>query len=106
MLFSHLHQYERELSISRDLPVVGGTLHPAVLTLGLKYAEGTITGSNARCVALMHAMKMVIKDYTTPPQKELARDLDARLKPYITFLRQCRTLSVSMGNAIRFLKAK
>ena len=42
----------------------------------------------------------------TPPQKELSRDLDAKLKPYITFLRQCRTLSVSMGNAIRFLKAR
>ena len=36
MLFSHLHQYERELSISRNLPVVGGPIHPAVLELGLR----------------------------------------------------------------------
>ena len=38
--------------------------------------------------------------------KELHRDLDSTLKPLITFLRQCRTLSVSMGNAIRFLKGR
>jgi translation initiation factor eIF-2B subunit delta len=36
MLFSHLHQYERELSISRELPIVGGALHPAILQLGLQ----------------------------------------------------------------------
>ena len=48
----------------------------------------------------------MIADYETPPQKELSRDLDSQLKPNITFLRQCRVLSVSMGNAIRFVKAK
>eukprot|EP00095_Tigriopus_kingsejongensis_P006818 maker-scaffold82_size396747-snap-gene-1.15 protein:Tk06818 transcript:maker-scaffold82_size396747-snap-gene-1.15-mRNA-1 annotation:"translation initiation factor eif-2b subunit delta-like isoform 1" len=106
VLFSHLHQYEKELSITREIPIVGGLIHPAVLELGLKYAEGIITGSNARCVAFMNAMAKVIKDYSTPPQKDLPRDLDSRIKPYITFLRQCRTLSVSMGNAIRFLKSK
>ena len=34
-----------------------------------RYAEGTISGSNARCVALLKAMKRVISDYITPPQK-------------------------------------
>ena len=101
MLFSHLHQYERELSISRDLPVLGGPIPAAVMQLGLKYAEGTISGSNARCVAFLHVMKQVIRDYVTPEDKEMSRDLDATIKPYITFLKQCRTLSVSMGNAIR-----
>jgi hypothetical protein len=106
MLFSHLHQYEREMSIGRRLPAVGGAVHPAVLELGLKLADGVVVGANARCLALLAALRKVIEDYETPPQKELSRDLDARLKPYITFLRQCRPLSVSMGNAIRFLKAK
>lgn len=59
MMFSHLHQYERELSISRDLPVVGGTIHPAILQLGLRYAEGIVSGSNARCVALLRTFKRV-----------------------------------------------
>ena len=38
-LFSHLHQYERETSVTKDLPVAGGNLHPAVVQLGLQYAQ-------------------------------------------------------------------
>jgi hypothetical protein len=35
-LFSHLQQYEKEKSVTRDLPVVGGNLHPAVMELGIQ----------------------------------------------------------------------
>ena len=59
MLFSHLHQYERELSISRNLPCLGGNIHPDILELGVKYAEGTISGSNARCAAMLYTFKKV-----------------------------------------------
>jgi translation initiation factor eIF-2B subunit delta len=59
MLFSHLHQYERELSVSRSLPVLGGPIPAVVLQLGIRYAEGTISGSNARCVALLQVMQKV-----------------------------------------------
>jgi translation initiation factor 2B subunit (eIF-2B alpha/beta/delta family) len=34
-------------------------IHPAIKDLGLKYAERTITGSNARCVAMLSALKTV-----------------------------------------------
>ena len=106
MLFSHLHQYERELSISKDLPVVGSHIHPAIVQLGLKYAEGLIQGSNARCLAFMNAMKQVIIDHVTPEDRQFSRDLDAKLKTHVTFLKGCRNHSVSMGNAIRVLKNK
>ena len=46
----------------------------------------------------------MINDYTTPVQKELRRDLDAHIRPFINFLTHCRPLSVSMGNAIKYLK--
>lgn len=52
----------------------------------------------------MEAFKRVIADYSTPEHKELSRDLEASLKPCINFLKQCRPISVSMGNAIRYLK--
>ena len=74
--------------------------------LGLQYAEGIFTGSNARCVALLKALKEVVQDYTTPVNSELSRDFNDKLKPQITYLKECRPLSVSMGNAIRFLKSK
>lgn len=59
-LFAHLQQYrpvsvEAVLKGSRD----GSSVHPAVLALGLRYADGSITGSTARCVALVHALCQV-----------------------------------------------
>eukprot|EP00093_Oithona_nana_P011931 11931.XXX_299268_296934_1 [CDS] Oithona nana genome sequencing. len=106
MLFSHLHQYEREFSLSRSYPIVGAHIHPSILTLGLQYADGIIAGSNARCIGLMKALKDFICDYTTPENSELSRDLNDKLKPQITFLKECRPISVSMGNAIRFIKSR
>ncbi|XP_022286386.2 translation initiation factor eIF2B subunit delta-like [Crassostrea virginica] len=103
-LFNHLHQYEREVSLTGSFSFSSGGIHPVIIKLGLQYAEGVICGSNARCLAMLAAFKQVIGDYTTPPQKELSRDLEAKLKPYISFLTQCRLMSVSMGNAVKHLK--
>jgi len=105
-LFSHLHQYERETSVTKDLPVAGGNLHPAVVQLGLQYAQGEVTGSSERCVALLTALRSLLQDLlpTLTPGPELYRDIDNLIKPNITFLKQCRPLSISMQNAIRYLK--
>ncbi|ESO85972.1 hypothetical protein LOTGIDRAFT_129894, partial [Lottia gigantea] len=103
-LFNHLQQYQREITFTQLNRFTSCGIHPAIIKLGLQYAEGLIVGSNARCVALLAAFKKVISDYSTPPQKELGRDLDSKIKPYISFLTQCRPLSVSMGNAIKYLK--
>lgn len=103
-LFEHLHQYEREVSLTQSLSFRNSTIHPAIVRLGVQYAEGVICGSNARCLAMLVAFKQVIADYATPAHKELSRDLEAKIKPYISFLNQCRLMSVSMGNAIKYLK--
>lgn len=81
-------------------------LHPAFVRLGLKMAAGTITGSNARCVALLNAFKELIRDYQTPPNKVLSLHLHSIVKPLIRFLIECRPMSVSMTNAVRFVKHK
>lgn len=104
-LFSHLHQYEKDVSLTQEISLGSvGSIHPAIITLGVQYAKGIISGSNARCVALLLAFKKLIADYATPPQRELCRDLENKIKPNISFLTQCRPLSVSMGNAIKYLK--
>ena len=54
----------------------------------------------------MKALKDFIEDYTTPTSCELSRDLNDKLKPQITFLKECRPNSISMGNAIRSLKSR
>ncbi|XP_052260102.1 translation initiation factor eIF-2B subunit delta-like [Dreissena polymorpha] len=103
-LFNHLQQYEKEVSLTQSLQFSSSGMHPAIIRLGLQYAEGVVSGSNARCIALLAALKMVIQDYTTPPKEELRRDLVTKIKPCISFLNQCRPLSVSMGNAIKYVK--
>ncbi|XP_044024002.1 translation initiation factor eIF-2B subunit delta isoform X2 [Siniperca chuatsi] len=103
-LFSHLHQYSRKAPLTQQLGIPSTVIHPAIVRLGLQYSQGIVAGSNARSVALLHAFKQVIRDYTTPPNEELSRDLVNKLKPYISFLNQCRPLSASMGNAIKYIK--
>ena len=66
-----------------------------------RYAKGTITGANARCVAMLTAFKQFIADYSSPSNQAIARDLDKRLRPQIDFLTRCRPHSYGMGNAIR-----
>eukprot|EP01112_Ceratiomyxa_fruticulosa_P006248 TRINITY_DN1703_c0_g1_i1.p1 TRINITY_DN1703_c0_g1~~TRINITY_DN1703_c0_g1_i1.p1 ORF type:complete len:683 (-),score=159.69 TRINITY_DN1703_c0_g1_i1:30-2078(-) len=100
-MFAHLPQYERGSSLSLGASF---SIHPAILELGLKYADFTIMGSNARAVAMMTAFKQVINDFNTPPTKTFPRELDSILKPLIQFLIDCRPMSISMGNAINYLK--
>ncbi|XP_001502328.3 translation initiation factor eIF2B subunit delta isoform X2 [Equus caballus] len=102
-LFSHLPQYSRHNSLTQYMSIPSSVIHPAMVRLGLQYSQGLISGSNARCIALLRALQQVIQDYTTPPNEELSRDLVNKLKPYFSFLTQCRPLSASMYNAIKFL---
>lgn len=79
-------------------------IHAAVLTLGLKFADWLIVGGNQRTTALLKALCQVIMDYQSPDMltsADLSRNLDARLKPLISFIVACRPLSIGMGNAIR-----
>lgn len=80
--------------------------HPAVYQVGLQYLTGEIVGGNARCVAMLLAFCEVIKDYSTPKEKTLIRDLTAKINSHVSFLITCRPLSISMGNAIKFLKMR
>ncbi|KAK6927979.1 Initiation factor 2B-related [Dillenia turbinata] len=107
-LFRHLPQYEH----GTQLPYLEtkffqlDPMHPAVYKVGLRYLAGDISGGNARCIAMLQAFQQAIGDYSTPPEKALIRDLTAKISSYVSFLIQCRPLSISMGNAIRFLKSR
>lgn len=105
-LFRHLPQYEHGTQLP-DLQTKFFQLdpmHPAVYKVGLQYLSGDISGGNARCIAMLQAFQEVVRDYSTPPEKTLNRDMTAKISSYVSFLIECRPLSVSMGNAIRFVK--
>ena len=55
-LFKHLYSDKCNLNIN-----VNQKLHPAIIKVGLQYANDTIVGSNARCYAFINAMKIVRK---------------------------------------------
>ena len=105
-LFSHLPQYEKETSLSLKVGFLASDIPAPILRLGLQYTNGDITGSNARCVAMLLAFERVIKGFAVESKRIFRDDLLQRLKPWVRFLSDCRPLSVSMGNAIRFLKLK
>ncbi|XP_008776419.2 translation initiation factor eIF-2B subunit delta-like [Phoenix dactylifera] len=105
-LFRHLPQYIH----GTQLPDLESKffqldpMHPSVYKVGLQFLSGDISGGNARCIAMLLAFQEAIKDYSTPPEKVLVRDLTAKIGCYVSFLIECRPLSISMGNAIKFLK--
>lgn len=105
-LFAHLPQYDRE-ALQESLQETGfnnPALHPSIVQLGLCYADGTLRGGRARCLALLETLRIVIDEFTTPPDRNFAKDLTARINTLVQFLIDCRPLSISMGNAIKSLK--
>ncbi|KAF2767685.1 IF-2B-domain-containing protein [Teratosphaeria nubilosa] len=100
-LFSHLYAQPRRTTLEGAHKDV----HPAIQQLGLQISSYEICGSSARCVAMLLAFKEAIQAYETPAGTSLARHLPNHyLGPQIDFLKSCRPISESMGNAIRYLK--
>lgn len=105
-LFSHLHQNPGTVDHLKPYGLSGSSIHPAVFRTGLQIAEGIVTGSNARCVAMLGAFRVLIEDYTCDASKRVSQDIRERLDKNIEFLNKSRPLSMSMQNAVTFLKAR
>jgi translation initiation factor eIF-2B subunit delta len=100
-LFSHLYAQPRRTTLEGAHKEV----HPAVQRLGTQISSYEICGSSARCVGMLLAFKEAIQAYKTPIGTSIPRDLiKTCLTPQIEFLKTCRPISESMGNAIRYLK--
>ncbi|XP_029845031.2 translation initiation factor eIF-2B subunit delta isoform X2 [Ixodes scapularis] len=105
-LLSHLEQNPGTVDHLRSYGLSGSQIHPAVLRIGLQMAEGVVTGSNRRCTKMLCAFRSVIRDYTCHANKRISQDIREQLDCDIKFLKKCRPLSVSMQNAITFLKGQ
>lgn len=95
---SHMVSSVKELLLNKDY------IHPAISLLTSRIANYVIVGSIPRCIAMLEAFQIVIKDYQTPEGTTLSRNLTSYLSHQIDFLKKARPLSVTMGNAIRWLK--
>ncbi|KAI9136081.1 hypothetical protein BKA69DRAFT_1106346 [Paraphysoderma sedebokerense] len=104
-LFSHLPQWVREGSLTMNMdPETRQKLHPDVVRVGLMFAEGRIVGGNARVIAMLGAFKKLIHDYNTPAGTSLTRHLIQYVGMHVSYLSETRSLSIGMGNSIRYLK--
>lgn len=98
-LFGHLEEATKITSAAAHKDV-----HPTILYLALQISSFKVVGSYERCKAMLIAFKDVIRDYETPEGTTLSRHLTNHLSHQIDHIKSARPLSVSMGNAIRWLK--
>ncbi|XP_017072996.1 translation initiation factor eIF-2B subunit delta isoform X2 [Drosophila eugracilis] len=98
-LFNHL-VCAKEYSQFINDPLI----HPSIARLGVQYAKRTVVGSNARCIAFLHALRQVVHDFETPAKKEFGRSLDTVVKYHVDHLHKCRPLAVSVSNAYKQFK--
>ncbi|CAD7694769.1 unnamed protein product [Ostreobium quekettii] len=106
MLFGHLQEY-KQISKAEVVRRPGTwELHPAILQLGLQFADGTVRGGNARTAAMLEAFVQVVQDFRSIDGTFQPRELTAVLSPNINFLVECRPLNMSMKNAIKHVKLR
>ena len=87
-----------------EAPAAPADVHPAIAALGARLCAGEHAGANARCRALLEALKGVIEDYRPREDKTMARDLDARLVPMLSYVERCRPIGAGAGNATKTLR--
>ncbi|KAH8300332.1 hypothetical protein KR044_012951, partial [Drosophila immigrans] len=99
-LFNHLVCANKDASLF----INDARVHHSIARLGVQYSERTIVGSNARCIAFLHALRQVVQDFETPAKKEFGRSLDGAVKYHVEHLNKCRPLAVSVSNAYKQFK--
>ncbi|XP_022654786.1 translation initiation factor eIF-2B subunit delta-like isoform X2 [Varroa destructor] len=107
--FVHMHTRGESINklskYSKDL-----SLHPAMLQLGYQIAEGRIVDADNRCTAMLEALQKLVEDFGTRKDQEkkdirqLSKELGSQMDKNIEFLEHCRPLSVSMLNALSYVK--
>ena len=100
-LFNHLYI---KSAFTEQLIRAEPGVHSAFIHLGAQYASKTILGSNARCIALLCALKRLVSDFNTPPKQEFCRSLESVLQKCEAYVQACRPFAVSMTNALRQFK--
>lgn len=100
--FQHLYKDVDNESIKSI--AINSHLHPAIIKLGVQLASRVVTGSNARCIALLDALKKMVRDYTLPAKTEFARGLESHLVASLGYLWASRPPSASQENAVKFFR--
>lgn len=105
-LFAHLPPFRPTDMQDLVRRGVAGQVSQPVLKLGLALADGSVRGANARCIAMLEVLREAVLSFrSSGAGREVARELQGALNSVIAFLVTCRPLSISMGSAIKAIKA-
>nr|CCA18558.1 translation initiation factor eIF2B subunit delta pu [Albugo laibachii Nc14] len=102
--FSHLPQYEERSSSSMKIGFSTSELHPSIISLGLRLANESISGSNKCCIGMLRSLQRVVLDFNPSADKLFSRELDEHLRPLIKVITECRSPTWGMQNAIRMVR--
>lgn len=102
-VFSHLYR-NSSIEESRILSNCSTVIHKSVIQLGIQYKEKIIIGGNARVIAFLNALKQVLADYKRSAEQDFSRGFETVLTDTVTYLDNCRPISVSMTNAVKHIK--
>ncbi|CAH0724573.1 unnamed protein product, partial [Brenthis ino] len=100
--FQHLYT-EHDNETFKQM-AVNSNLHPAVVKLGVQLASHVVTGSNARCIALLDALKKMVRDYSQPARTEFGRALEAATAAAARWLAAARAPAAAQVNALKHLR--
>ncbi|XP_041975849.1 translation initiation factor eIF-2B subunit delta isoform X1 [Aricia agestis] len=83
---------------------LNSNMHPSIVKLGVQLATHVVTGANAKCVALLDALKKVIRDYSLPARTEFGRGLEAQLSRCAEYLWALRPPAAAQLTALSHLR--
>ncbi|VDM34695.1 unnamed protein product [Hydatigera taeniaeformis] len=108
-LFCHLSQPDKRVNVlgQHKLGKIS-SIHPFFLRLGLELDEGRVAGSNRRCLEFLRATVALILNFNWEDVPgiggSLARGFHTYFDRHVTFLDQCRPLSVTVRSAVQYIK--
>lgn len=104
-LFPHVPLRSNDLnSLCVNYEFKGIPMHPSIIEVAVKMNKGVIKGSTPRSLALLVALKSMIKEYKTPEGKGIERDLPQKIESSLEFLQVYRPITTGMANAAAYVK--
>jgi len=113
-LFDHLPAYREHSSQSLNLQIgARHAIHPSFIAFGLAVSNQILTGffpnnsllisdyltgSNARSVAFLDALRQLLDDYECPAGNTFSRHFETFFQKHMAFLNDIRPLSVAIRN--------
>lgn len=104
LFVEHLYSDKTKFENSQEFNNVNTSIHPVFKRLGAQYMSKIICGSDARCLALLSALKIMLDDIKTPENVDFNIYVNKYLDECFKYLNNCRPSAVTMTNALKHFR--